>query len=92
VQDHESLSEARMYMDRLRELMNMILGIGEGNSRMGVGLSVNEAAYSRKVILSRLGVRTGINLDVLEAAILAQPRRPQEQGENEAAKPVSTER
>jgi hypothetical protein len=74
VESNASQGEALKHMNKLRNLFNEILPVGDLASRRGLGLTPVEAAISRKVLVESLGVE-GIEPEKLEAAILANPRR-----------------
>jgi len=67
-----SQGEALKHMNRLRNLFNEILPVGETSSRKGMGLTPVEAAISRKVLVQSLGVQ-GMGPEELEKSILAHP-------------------
>ncbi|HEV8291949.1 MAG TPA: hypothetical protein VGP94_08485, partial [Tepidisphaeraceae bacterium] len=84
VETTPSQGEALKHMNKLRNLFNEILPVGQAGSRKGLGLTPVEAAISRKVLVESLGVQ-GMEPEKLEAAILANTGRVAP-----AARPVMT--
>ena len=74
VETTPSQSEALKHMNKLRNLFNEILPVGQSSSNKGLGLTPREAAISRKVLVESLGVQ-GMEPEKLEAAILANTGR-----------------
>jgi hypothetical protein len=74
VETTPSQGEALKHMNKLRNLFNEILPVGQAGSRQGLGVTPMEAAISRKVLVESLGVQ-GMEPEKLEAAILARTGR-----------------
>jgi len=74
VETTPSQGEALKHMNKLRNLFNEILPVGQTSSRKGLGLTPVEAAISRKVLVESLGVQ-GMEPEKLEAAIVANTGR-----------------
>jgi hypothetical protein len=74
VETTASQGEALKHMNKLRNLFNEILPVGQTSSRKGLGLTPVEAAISRKVLVESLGVQ-GMEPEKLEAAIVANTGR-----------------
>jgi hypothetical protein len=96
VETTPSQGEALKHMNKLRNLFNEILPVGQSGSNKGLGLTPREAAISRKVLVEALGVQ-GMEADKLEEAILAntgrvapvQPAPKPTPRANPAAQPVN---
>jgi hypothetical protein len=89
VETTPSQGEALKHMNKLRNLFNEILPVGQTGSRKGLGLTPVEAAISRKVLVESLGVQ-GMEPEKLEASILANTGRTgaARPAMNPAAKPA----